>query len=261
MIRSNSNPRLKAALRLRDSRARRTTGRFLIDGQMELERAVESGIAVETVFFSGSAARESVDALDIPAGALWEVTPELLKRLNYGEREGGVVCVALTPDLALSQLRMDAKSLVLALEKTEKPGNLGACLRSAAACAVDAVLLVDPICELYNPNTIRASRGSVFGLPIAVVSRGELLEAKDAHGLCLMSARVDGRSDLWDCDFRSGCILLFGNEALGLDDTWSRCTDIDFTIPMPGSPDSLNLSISTAVTLYEAIRQRSVPNI
>lgn len=261
MIRSHQNPRVKAAVKLRNARSRRAEGKFLIDGLTELKRAVASGIALETVFFHGEATHSELRSLPIAATCLWEVSAEILDRLNYGQRENAVVAIGITPQTTCKELPIRSDSLLLALDQTEKPGNLGACLRTAAACGVDAVLLVNPICELFNPNTIRASRGAVFSLPIAAITAQELEVLRSQHGLKLVGARVDAKRSLWECDLRQGSILLFGNEAHGLGPEWIPRTDMDFTIPMRGEPDSLNLSISAAVTLYEAVRQRSLPNI
>jgi TrmH family RNA methyltransferase len=261
MIRSHNNPRVKACLRLRSSRTRRSESKFLIDGLTELRRAVGFGIRLETVFYAGDAARQQLTELNLAPSILWEVSPEILSKLNYGQQSQQIVAVAHPPGTCLADLPLHENSLILALDRTEKPGNLGACLRTAAACAVDAALLIDPICELFNPNTIRASRGAVFSLPVACGTSEDIRMLCHRLGLRLMTARVDAKQGLWETDFCGGCVLLFGNEAEGLGPEWDTFSHESFRIPMAGEPDSLNLSISTAVTLYEAVRQRSATNV
>lgn len=253
MIRSHSNPRVKEAIRLQKSKARRKSGKFLIDGLKELQLAIANNFPIETVYYSGERPQ-----LSLQRDAMQEVTPKILERLSYGQRADSIVAVAVAPSdcFAKKNVSLDSQSLVLVLDETEKPGNLGACLRTASACGVKAVILTDPICEILNPNTIRSSRGAVFTVPIALATKTELASMCKSNGLQLLCARVDGCPSFWECDFKSGCAIVFGNEAKGLDSSWDEVATVSFSIAMEGAPDSLNLSISAAVTLYEAIRQR-----
>ncbi len=256
-IYSFQNPRVKQTLRLRDSSVRRKTARFLIDGLKEISLAIANQVEIEAIFFALGSELEL--AQQLPARARQQslqcVSPEILARLSYGQLGQSPVAVAKTPSLALSHVVLRDESLLLVLDRTEKPGNLGACLRTASACGVDAVVLTDPVCELFNPNTIRASRGTVFTLPVAIASSQELMALCNTRQLPIFTARVDGQSSLWQCDFRGGGALVFGNEAHGLGPDWESKNVRSFQIPLSGAADSLNLSISTAVTLYEAVRQ------
>lgn len=262
MITSVHNPRVKQARRLREARARREHGLFLIDGEREIGLALAAGVEIESIFAtpvepSRSGDPHSQPFQDMGPRILQLVSDEVLTRLSYGERGAAPVAVARQPALGLERLKWSADSLVLVLDRTEKPGNLGACLRSAAACGVDAVVLTQPVCELFNPNTIRASRGTVFTLPIAISTPGEFLSACASLGLSsIYAARVDAQTSLWDCRFAAGTALVFGSEAQGLGDEWQVDSVCPYTIPMTNRADSLNLSISAAVTLYEAVRQR-----
>ncbi len=254
VISSLQNPTIKSAVRLRDARGRRKASEFLIDGNAEIARAIAAGYEVSVVFVE---AGEKLPAeLQRSAAPFQSVTRAVLEKLSYGERGAAPVAVARTPALPLSQLKLSPASWVLVLDRTEKPGNLGACLRTSAASGVDAVILTDPVCEVFNPNTIRSSRGAVFTLPMAIASVEELLDFAQTLGLKMWAARVDGSSSLWDCDFTGGCAVIFGSESQGLGDDWRQEQVHAFQIPMSARMDSLNVSISTAVTLYEAVRQR-----
>lgn len=262
MIESSQNPRIKRVVLLRKASQRRKSQRFLIDGVREIGLAMQSGIEIETVFLDEASKRDLSEALDrsgLGGGnerILQLVSPKVLAKISYGQREHCPIAVAVTPSLNLSRLSLQPRSIVLVLDQTEKPGNLGACLRTASACGVGAVVLTEPVCELLNPNTIRASRGTVFTLPIAVASREELLAFCKVADIPLFAARVQTAGELWKQDFRSGGALVFGSEAHGLGPEWNTDAIQSFTIPMRGAADSLNLSISAAVTLYEAVRQR-----
>lgn len=270
VIQSFKNPRVKHALKLRESRSRRKCGEFLIDGETEICRALEHGIQISALFceaaalssqrilahrnLAGESLRSATSALDV---SVFDVSAAILKKLSYGERGDEPVAIAATPPRPLATLQLSAASRLLVLDQTEKPGNIGACLRTAAACGVDAVILCDPICELFNPNTIRASRGHVFSLPIAQTTTAEFLELAQQLGLPLLAARVDGEHSLWNLPLAAGFAVVFGNEASGLGANWKQPAVQTFQIPMAHTTDSLNLSISAAVTLYEAVRQQT----
>jgi len=254
VISSLQNPTIKSVVRLRDARGRRKAGEFLIDGNAEIGRAIAAGYELSMVFVeAGERVPAELQRLAVP---LQPVTQAVLEKISYGERGAAPVAVARTPLLPLSGLKLSRSSLVLVLDRIEKPGNLGACLRTSAACGVDAVILTDPVCEVFNPNTLRSSRGAVFTLPLAIASVAELFELAQSLSLKVWAARVDGSVELWDCDFSSGCAVVFGSESEGLGDAWRREQVQSFQIPMSARMDSLNVSISTAVTLYEAVRQR-----
>lgn len=245
------------AQRLRDSTERRKRGMFLIDGEREIERALQYGFEIETIFVAEGEEAGLVLEGGPSAISLQPVKRQLLGRIAYGQREEGMVAVARTPDLRLAALRSPPGNLLI-LDRTEKPGNLGACLRTCAAGGIAAVILTNPVCEVFNPNTIRASRGSVFALPIGVCSPVEAQAYCRKHGISMRTARVDGSRSLWACPMTAPVALVFGSEAYGLGEDW-LVTDIEsFHIPMQAGADSLNLSISVAISLYELVRQQWV---
>lgn len=259
MITSRSNPRIKEVLRLRKSSVRRETGRFLIDGREEIQIALANHFEIESIFGPEGFGQDS-EARRPFAGianeALFEVEASILARITYGQRREDFVAVAVTPSFSALDLKLHNKSLVLVLVKTEKPGNVGACLRTASAANADAVILVDPICEPLNPNAIRGSRGHVFRTPLAICKPEELRRLGSETGLQIICTRIDAEQSLWETDLSTGSILVFGNEAAGLEREWDELCDATVKIPMAGAIDSLNLSNSAAVVLYEAARQR-----
>lgn len=255
-IESLHNPKIKRVAALRDSASRRRTGRFLIDGVREIMLAASHGIELETIFADDSSLAElSAVGVGLP-NVIQPVTSKVLARISYGQRQSYPVAVAVTPELSLSRLNLPSAPLVLVLDHTEKPGNLGACLRSASACGIDAIILAQPVCELFNPNTIRASRGTVFTLSIAMGTYEQVRDFCDQRDIQMFAARVDASQGLWSQSFLGGSALVFGSEAHGLGDEWQGT--LGFSIPMQGQADSLNLSISAAITMYEAVRQRSL---
>jgi TrmH family RNA methyltransferase len=263
IIESVQNPRIKQAVRLRDAGCRRQSARFLIDGAREIGLACQHGFEVETIYVStDSAASLAIQATLQEAcprefeRCVQPVSAAVLAKLSYGQRGAEPVAVAVAPQRGLKDFQWSDGDLLLVLDQTEKPGNLGACLRTASACGVSTVILTDPVCEPYNPNAIRASRGTIFSLNVLVATRQEFQALCGLQGIPLFAARVDALGELWQQNFRRGGAVLFGSEAVGLGPEWDRPEHHYFKIPMQGAADSLNLSISSAVTLYEAVRQR-----
>ncbi len=254
-IESLQNPRIKQAIRLRDAGARRHGGRFLIDGDREIALAQRHGIELEMVYVAPNSPLLARGSAAI-AAPLQLVSPAVLAKLSYGQRGAASVAVGITPQSTLRGFSWHPGQLLLVLDQTEKPGNLGACLRTASACGATAVILTDPVCEPYNPNAIRASRGAIFSMKLLTATRDEFQALVRTQSIPLFAARVDATQPLWQQDFTAGGAVLFGSEAAGLGREWDSPEVRLFTIPMQGATDSLNLSISTAVTLYEAVRQR-----
>jgi TrmH family RNA methyltransferase len=260
-ITSLQNPRIKLAARLRQRRQRERQGRFLIDGVAEITRALEAGVEVTEVFASSAqcnspAAEDLLTRLDAGPYSLIEVTPSILERLAFGDRTDGVVAVARTQTLSLDGITLSDRPLVAVLETVEKPGNLGAILRSADAAGVSAVIAADEATDPFNPNTIRASLGTVFTIPLAVASSAETLAWLRANQLQIFATRVDGERLYHEVDFRAPSAIVLGSEAKGLSDRWKGGDVTAIRLPMLGSADSLNVAASAAILFYEALRQR-----
>jgi TrmH family RNA methyltransferase len=260
-ITSPKNPRIRAAADLRERRTRDETGRTLVDGARELDRALSGGAAVETAFVDHAgltASGSETVARARGAGAqIVPVTAAVLARLAYGDRAEGLVAVVRIPDQSLAALELGPEPLVVVLEAVEKPGNLGAVLRSADAAGADAVIVADPRTDLFNPNAIRASLGTIFALPVAAGTSEEVRAWLAEREIVVLAARVGSRVAYTEADLRGPVALVLGSESDGLTDAWTGEGVTAIALPMHGVADSLNVSITAAVLLYEARRQRA----
>jgi len=263
-ITSQQNPRVKRAARLRDRRQRDKQGRILIDGARELARAIESGVRLVEVFACPSLC-QSEDARRVLGGLadcgaeVLDVSQAVFEKLAFGGRAEGVLGVAATPGTALSDLRLPENPLVAVLEGVEKPGNVGAVLRSADGAGLAAVIVADAGSDLYNPNAIRASLGTIFTLPVAAAGSAETLAWLRHQELAIYAARVDGSVAYTEVDYRRPAAIVLGSEAAGLSAAWPAEEVTSIRLPMLGQADSLNVSAAAAVLFYEARRQRGAP--
>ena len=269
VIESAANPRIKAALRLRERRERDATGLTLVDGGREALRAMEAGAVVESAFVcppllatrEAQRVAEKLSQTFGPFGASIEYTEvgeRAFERLAYGDRADGVVLVVRTPRAEVADLQLPADPLVVVTEDVEKPGNVGAILRSADAVGADAVIAVGGT-DLFNPNVIRASVGTVFSVPAATASAKEAIAWLRERDVRIVTALVDAQRLHVEANLRGPLAIVLGSESRGLSDSW-RGPDVEAVrLPMGGVADSLNVSVAAAVLLYEAWRQRHGP--
>ncbi|HEX8327340.1 MAG TPA: RNA methyltransferase [Hymenobacter sp.] len=262
---SPQNPRIKQLLRLQQkSAARRALGLTLVEGLRELTIAVEAGVPVATVYSCPELAGETgqrdlqqlFSGLD-KAPEWFEVTKPVFEKVAYREGSDGLLAVLRTPARTLADLRLPPNPLVIVLEAVEKPGNLGAILRTADAAPVDAVLIGDPRTDLFNPNVIRASIGCVFTVPTVAAPVADILAFLQEKGIRTYAAALAPESKNYtEYDFRGPTALVMGTEADGLTPQMRAACDETIIIPMRGRIDSLNVSVATAVLTFEAVRQR-----
>jgi TrmH family RNA methyltransferase len=260
-ITSFQNPHVKHAVRLRDRRHREKQGRILIDGARELRRAIDAGVRLIEVFVCeplchNREARRLLATLPSTGATVYSLVEPVFSRLAFGERAEGVLGVAAMPEATLDRLRLPDLPLVAVLEGVEKPGNVGAVLRSADAAGVSAVIVADPQTDLFNPNAIRASLGTIFSMPVASATAADALRWLRREGLAIFAARVDGSIPYTEADFRGPSAIVLGSEARGLTASWSGAEVTAIRLPMRGVADSLNVSATAAVLFYEALRQR-----
>lgn len=261
VLTSTANPRVKAAVALRDRRERDATGLTLVDGAREVRRALDAGVVVSDAFVceslvGGPDARAALDRLTASDIAVTSVSEAVFAKLAFGSRTEGLVVVARTPTTALPELAPGPEPLILVLEGVEKPGNVGAVLRTADGAGVDAVVAASAVTDLYNPNAIRASAGTIFGVPLAAAPSADVLAWLRSFGCRIVTARVDATLPYTDVDLTGAVAIVLGAEADGLTDTWRGDDITGVRIPMAGAADSLNVSISAAILAYEARRQR-----
>lgn len=259
LITSRRNPRILAVAQLRETRHRRESQRILIDGHRELARATDAGVTVEQIFVC----RDILGEKSLPATnvrikppEIVEVTAQVFERISYGERNDGFVAVAQRPKISLADLCLPPAPLIAIIEGVEKPGNLGAILRSADAAGVSAVLAIDEATDIYGPNVIRASLGAVFCVPIVETTAAEVKDWLQNKKMTLISATPEATTIYTDLNYTGPTALLFGSEAKGLTSGWTGSNVLAARVPMHGRVDSLNVSITAALFFYEALRQR-----
>jgi len=252
---------VKAAARLRGRRERDREGLTLIDGVRETLRALSGGARLRVAFvlpelLADQEAQALRERLDEERVEVVELGREAFEKLAYGDRLDGVVAVAETPPRSLDALILPTEPLIAVIEGVEKPGNLGAILRSADGAGVNAVVVAESATDLFNPNIIRASIGTVFAVPVAVASSGDLLAWLKRREIAIIAARVQGSVDYADADYRGAVAIALGSEARGLSDPWAELARASVKLPMLGVADSLNVSATAAVLFYEALNSR-----
>jgi TrmH family RNA methyltransferase len=261
MITSLQNPRVKRAVRLRHRRGRDRQGRIIVDGVREISRALTAGVHILELFICdrrcGEQGRLLVDSVSRTSAELLPVDVDVFEKLAFGDRAEGVIAVCRRPVMTLEQIMLQGDALVVVIQTVEKPGNVGAIMRTADAVGADAVILADGGTDPFNPNAIRASLGAVFAMPVCVVTGAAALAWSRQHGLALFAARVDAAIPYTKASYRAPCALILGSESAGLSDVWLADDITPVSLPMHGVVDSLNVSATAAVLLYEVLRQRS----
>jgi TrmH family RNA methyltransferase len=255
MITSKSNPKIKNVVKLQKSSERREQNRIIIEGRREIERAVACGFVVDTLFICNDILKESVN---IAANHVEEVTLEVFEKIAYREGSDGLLAVAIPKYADLKSFKPKKNPLIIVLETVEKPGNLGAIMRTADAAGVDAVIIADPRTDLYNPNAIRASIGTIFSVPLFASSSEECINWLKENNIKIYCTYLKASIDYLEADFKQGSAIVMGTEATGISDIWVDAADQNLIIPMNGIADSLNVSVTTAIVVFEAIRQRRV---
>lgn len=260
-ISSFQNPKIKKLLQLQQkSSERRKEGLFVVEGQRELMHCVNAGMVVDSIFYCPEiiGAHSYNDAIgSFPENArCFEVTHDVYEKIAYRGSTEGIVAEIRTKRLSLNDLKLKSNPLIVVLESVEKPGNLGAILRSADAAGVDAVIVCDPLTDLYNPNLIRSSIGAIFTVPCIACSTDECIAFLKQHGITILTAQLQDSHLYYDTDMRRGTAIIMGTEATGLTPAWRKAADAHIRIPMLGMLDSLNVSVSAAILMYEAVRQR-----
>ena len=259
-ITSAQNPKIKDLLALQEkSKERRKKGLFVVEGRRELLHCIEAGYEPYAVFFcpeiiSEADFKEIADKCDC---SFFEIPQHLYDKAAYRGGTEGVIAELKCKDMSLEALEVKDNPLVVVLEAVEKPGNLGAVLRSADAAGVDAVIVCDPLTDMYNPNLIRSSIGAIFTVPIATASSEETIAWLKERGIRIYTAQLQDSEWYYDTDMKGGTAIVMGTEATGLTDIWRKAADAHIKIPMLGKLDSLNVSVSAAILIFEAVRQRN----
>jgi TrmH family RNA methyltransferase len=255
-ITSFQNSMIKEVQALRESRERRAQKMTIIDGAREIRRAFEAGVILTQVFYVKGQEEALLKQLLSKKIELIEVSDKIMEKIAYGERHEGIIALAKTPQLSLKELKLSVEPLVVVLESLEKPGNLGAILRTCDGVGVEAVLVCDPQTDIYNPNVIRASTGAIFRIPVVPASVEEISSFLKSKKIKICAAAPATQKLYTQVNFKGAWGLVMGSEDQGLSDFWLKAAEVTVKIPMKGMADSLNVSISAAIILYEALRQR-----
>jgi len=287
VISSGQNPKIKELLALQEkSKHRRQTGLFVVEGVREIEHCIASGYEIDTIFYCPDILHDGCDigepsavAPSLPASAgplpltrpwvatgssmsqpscrRFEVTREVYDKIAYRGGTEGMIAEVRCKKHGLESLKLRENPLIVILESVEKPGNLGAVLRSADAAGADAVIICDPLTDLYNPNLIRSSIGAIFTVPCAACTSEECIAWLKKNNVKILTAQLQDSEWYYDTDMKCGTAIVIGTEATGLTDIWREAADAHIKIPMLGRLDSLNASVSAAILLFEAVRQRN----
>ncbi|MEI6239944.1 MAG: TrmH family RNA methyltransferase [Planctomycetia bacterium] len=269
-ITSPANPRVREAVRLREADARRATGLTLVDGLREIDRAVASGIEITEAFLDGEAPADAardglVATLESRGTRVCVLTPRPFEKIAFGRRNEGLVAVARFRATGLDGFTVAVDRPVFVVEGVEKPGNLGAILRTCDAAGIAGVIACGSGTDPANPAAIRASLGTVFALPLAVASTAEAIAWCGRERRRVIAALPKG-AQLWhEAPLTGPTAIVLGSEAVGLSDDWQQAADAGtivfetIRLPMQGIADSLNVSATAAVLAYESLRQATLP--
>lgn len=253
-ITSSANPKFKRLIALlQKSSERRESALFTVEGVREISHCIEAGYKPDCIFFCPDIVSEET----LPQCRHFALSAGLYAKAAYREGTEGAIGVFQAIEHTLSSLHLNDNPLIAVLESVEKPGNLGAVLRTCDAAGADALIICDPRTDLYNPNLIRASIGAVFTVPTAVCTTAQAITFLKSKGIRILTAQLQDSSLYYDCPMTKGTAIVMGTEATGLSDQWRQAADAHIRIPMLGKLDSLNVSVSAAILLYEAVRQRN----
>lgn len=253
-ITSSANPKFKRLIALlQKSSERRESALFTVEGVREISHCIEAGYKPDCIFFCPDIVSEET----LPQCRHFALSAGLYAKAAYREGTEGAMGVFQAIEHPLSSLHLKDNPLIAVLESVEKPGNLGAVLRTCDAAGADALIICDPRTDLYNPNLIRASIGAVFTVPTAVCTTAQAITFLKSKGIRILTAQLQDSSLYYDCPMTKGTAIVMGTEATGLSDKWRQAADAHIRIPMLGKLDSLNVSVSAAILLYEAVRQRN----
>ena len=258
IITSSQNPYIKSLLQLQEkAKVRNQTGTFLIEGKREISLAIKGGYRIDTLLFYPELISEKEINKLVPNGTnIIEINKEIFEKLAYRESTEGVIAVANSKYFNLSDLKLNENPLILIAEAPEKPGNIGALLRTADAANLDAVIIANPNGDLYNPNIIRSSVGCLFTNQIATGTTTEIISFLKDRNINFYCATLQNSTSYHTQDYTSPAAIVVGTEATGLSKEWRDAATQNIIIPMQGEIDSMNVSVAAAILLFEAKRQR-----
>ncbi|MCF6130698.1 TrmH family RNA methyltransferase [Flavobacterium wongokense] len=256
-ISSSQNPFVKSLMQLQEkAKARKQSGTFLIEGMREIELAIKGKYEIETILFLPELVSETQIKKLSNNSEVIEISKEVYQKLAYRDTTEGILAVAKTKALQLSDLKLPENPLILVMEAIEKPGNIGAVLRTCDAANVDAVIIANPKTDLYNPNIVRSSVGCLFTNQIATGTTEEVIDFLLKNNINFYSATLQNSTSYHTQNYTLPTALAVGTEATGLTQLWREKATQNIIIPMQGEIDSMNVSVAAAILIFEARRQR-----
>ena len=259
-ITSAQNQRIKNFAHLQKARERKAQNVFIVEGEKEFCRAIEYSYQFISIFVCfdviGELHFRTISANVNANAEVFPVSKEVFEKIAYREGSGGIIALARPKNHALNDLKLPENPLLLVLEAVEKPGNLGALLRTADAAGVDAVVVCDPQTDIYNPNVVRSSIGCLFSVPLAVCNSEEAISWMKQKGISIYCTYLKAAVPYTEVDFTHASAIVMGTESEGITNLWVDSADRNIIIPMQGSADSMNVSTAAAVVVFEACRQR-----
>lgn len=259
LITSTNNRKIKNIRQLQKSKERKNQNLFVIEGIKEIEKAIISKYEFETIFYCKDIAKvkelNEIFSKNVDSEII-EVSKSVYSQIAYRENSGGVVVLAKTKILKFEEIHLSQNPLVLVLESVEKPGNLGAILRTADAAGVEAVIVCDNQTDIFNPNVIRASLGCIFTVPVIVTDSKFAIHWLKANKINIYSTHLEAAIPYTSVNFKEKSAIVFGTESVGISEIWQKNSTKNIIIPMKGKTDSLNVSTSSAIIVFEAVRQR-----
>ena len=259
-ISSTQNVLVKQIIKLQDkARERKKTQQFVFEGLRELKLAIDSGYTIDKLlFFSDLITASSLEDITKPQTELIEIDKNVYQKIAYRNTTEGIIAIANSKMHTLSELILSKNPLILVVESPEKPGNMGAILRTADAANVDAIIIANPKTDLYNPNSIRSSVGCVFTNQIGIGSTKEVINFLKSKKINIYTAALKDKASVYtEIDYTKPTVIVVGTEATGLSEDWFINTNKNIIIPMKGKIDSMNVSVATGVLVFEAVRQRN----
>jgi RNA methyltransferase, TrmH family len=259
-IESPANPKIKSAIKLLKSGDRKKRDRIIIEGYREIGLAIDSKLKIETLFYCPEFSKDksSTKPFGLDKGLVFTTDKKAFKKISHRENPDGFIAVAKPKIITLETIKLSTLPLMIVLESVEKPGNLGAILRTADAARVDAVLVADPKTDIYNPNVIRASQGTIFSNQVVTAGSKEILSWLEMKKINIIATTPAAEKFYTDIDYKVPSAILMGTEDKGLKDFWINNSSERIKIPMQGRIDSLNVSVTTAIIVFEALRQRTL---
>lgn len=260
-ISSVQNARVKEAIHLRERRERDKTGLFLIEGYRELLRAVDANRPIKQLFicpqlFLGSNEEVLIERIKTRGAQVFVCSEAVFQKLSYRDRPDGLIAIAPQQHLSLQELALKKNPFLIVAEAIEKPGNLGTILRSSDAVGLDALIVCDRCTDIYNPNVVRASVGTLFTIPVIEAEGKTTLQWLKEHNIAILAATPSAEKEYTEVDMTKPLAIAVGTEQLGLSELWMKNADLQVRIPMRGVADSLNVAMATTLLMYEALRQR-----